>query len=189
MSRIPDDAPVFAMAVAEQMTGLTRRRIRYYEKVGLLEPNRTEGNRRLYSQADIRRLGQIKRLLEEGHSLQGIAALLPEQGPTDEVGRPAATTAMGASKQRAGRFELGYPGVSSPERRLEMYEEARARLLGRGPAGSADRLFPSDSGRLTGMPAKGGRAGSGAERDAGRARAKPAPGRTTGGRKPDQTGA
>lgn len=149
------------MAVAERMTGLTRRRIRYYEKVGLLEPSRTEGNRRLYSQADLRRLVEIKKLLEEGLNLQGIGALLSERGPSAGQGWTAKAADAAVPRTGAGSYEAAYPGMSSPERRLEMYEEARARLLGRGPGGSADRLFPSDSQRLTGPRGRATRSGGG----------------------------
>jgi MerR family transcriptional regulator, repressor of the yfmOP operon len=44
-------------------TGLTKRTLRYYEEIGLLDPpTRTEGGYRLYSEADIRRVEGIKRL-------------------------------------------------------------------------------------------------------------------------------
>jgi MerR family transcriptional regulator, repressor of the yfmOP operon len=44
-------------------TGLTKRTLRYYEEIGLLDPpTRTEGGYRLYSEADIRRIEGIKRL-------------------------------------------------------------------------------------------------------------------------------
>jgi len=149
MSRIPDDAAVFPMAAAEKMTGLTRRRIRYYEKAGLLKPARTQGNRRLYSPADIRRLVEIKRLLEDGFDLKGIANLLERR--KDQAGpAEAATPAGGAGGQGSkGRFPLT-PRPTDPRRRLELYEDARARLLGRGPSGSLDRLNPGDAYRLTG---------------------------------------
>ncbi|RJQ08739.1 MAG: MerR family transcriptional regulator [Bacillota bacterium] len=124
------------MFVAERMTGLTRRRIRYYEAVGLLEPARTPGNRRLYSSADIRRLLEIKRLLEEGYDLRAIADLAA-QGRWDVGGaRPT-----GEARGPASRLEASG---------LARYEDARARLLGRGPAGSVDRLYPGDAGRLIG---------------------------------------
>jgi MerR family transcriptional regulator, repressor of the yfmOP operon len=46
-----------------ERTGLTKRTLRYYEEIGLLEPpSRTEGGYRLYSQEDIQRLLRIKRL-------------------------------------------------------------------------------------------------------------------------------
>lgn len=56
--------PVFAMGVVEQLTGLTGRRIRYYEQMGLLSPARSQGNHRLYSEHDVERLREIKMLMD-----------------------------------------------------------------------------------------------------------------------------
>jgi MerR family transcriptional regulator/heat shock protein HspR len=51
--------------------------LRKYERLGLLEPVRTDGRRRLYSAADIARLRQIKYLVEErGANLAGVGLLL-----------------------------------------------------------------------------------------------------------------
>ncbi len=61
-----ETAAVFPMMVVEQMTGLTRRQIRYYEKHGLLLPARTEGGHRLYSPEDVEILLLIKSLKEQG---------------------------------------------------------------------------------------------------------------------------
>ncbi len=141
MPRIPDDAPVYSMAVAERITSLTRRQIRYYESMGLLRPQRTPGNRRLYSPADLRRLAEVKRLLEDGLDLRAIAGLARD-GRLDTSG-PAPAEGGAATK-----------GLEV--RSLGAYEDARARLLGRGPGGSLDSLYPGDSGRF-GAP----RAGSG----------------------------
>lgn len=70
MEREPNTAPVYSMGVAERLTGLTGRQIRYWEQQGLIRPARTRGRQRLYSEADIVRLKEIKRLLAEGMTLQ-----------------------------------------------------------------------------------------------------------------------
>jgi DNA-binding transcriptional MerR regulator len=58
----PGDALLQIDQVATR-TGLTKRTLRYYEEIGLLEPpTRTEGGYRLYSAADIHRVESIKRL-------------------------------------------------------------------------------------------------------------------------------
>ncbi len=59
-------------------TGFTKRTLRYYEEVGLLPPtDRTEGNYRRYSEADIHRLERIKNLRDLlGFSLTDIRKLL-----------------------------------------------------------------------------------------------------------------
>src|SRR5258708_33783073 len=50
--------------VAER-TGLTKRALRYYEEIGLLDPpTRTEGNYRLYSEADVAHIARIRRMRE-----------------------------------------------------------------------------------------------------------------------------
>jgi len=64
-----------------RLTGFSERQIRYYEKKGLVSPRRTPGGQRVYSPQDVKRIRVIKRLREEGYSLQRIARLLgPETG-------------------------------------------------------------------------------------------------------------
>lgn len=57
---------LYPVRVVEQLTGLTRRQIRYYEEQGLLAPNRSEGGHRLYAPGDVDRLLLIKSLMEKG---------------------------------------------------------------------------------------------------------------------------
>ena len=57
---------VYTMAVVERLTGLTRRRIRYYEKCGLVRPQRTQGGHRLYSPENIETLLRIKSIMDSG---------------------------------------------------------------------------------------------------------------------------
>lgn len=64
--------PVYSMGVAERLTGLTARQIRYWEQQGLLKPSRTTGRHRMYSEADILRLKEVKRLLGEGMTLERV---------------------------------------------------------------------------------------------------------------------
>lgn len=66
--------PVYSMGVAERLTGLTGRQIRYWEQHGLLSPSRTKGRQRMYSEADILKLKEIKRLLADGMTLERVKA-------------------------------------------------------------------------------------------------------------------
>ena len=68
------NAPVYSMGVAERLTGLTARQIRYWEHHGLLVPDRTKGGQRMYSEADILKLKEIKRLMGEGMTLERVKA-------------------------------------------------------------------------------------------------------------------
>lgn len=78
---------LFPIGEVKSRTGLTERRIRYYESLQLLSPRRSEGNQRLYSQRDIERLLEIKQLLDSGLSLKAVRARLFE--PPEEVERDA----------------------------------------------------------------------------------------------------
>ena len=67
---------VFAISVAAEMTSLQIQNLRVYERRGLVEPDRTAGGTRLYSEDDIQRLHRIRDLLAAGLNLAGIAAVL-----------------------------------------------------------------------------------------------------------------
>lgn len=67
-------SPVYSMGVAERLTGLTARQIRYWEQHGLLVPSRTKGGQRMYSEADVLKLKEIKRLMGEGMTLERVKA-------------------------------------------------------------------------------------------------------------------
>jgi MerR family transcriptional regulator, repressor of the yfmOP operon len=68
-------------------TGLTKRTLRYYEEIGLLEPStRTEGGYRLYSEADIEHLERIKRLRDLlGFSLAEIREIAEAEEQREQV--------------------------------------------------------------------------------------------------------
>ncbi len=71
------DEPCFVISIAARMVGVHAQTLRYYERAGLVEPSRSEGNIRLYSPQDIERLLQIKTLLEDlGVNLAGAEVIL-----------------------------------------------------------------------------------------------------------------
>ncbi|SJZ74461.1 MerR family transcriptional regulator [Selenihalanaerobacter shriftii] len=72
MADIDPRIPVYSIGVVKDMTGLTGRQIRYYEKMELVKPARTKGNQRIYSQKDIERLNKVKELLDAGLNIAGI---------------------------------------------------------------------------------------------------------------------
>ena len=67
---------VFAISVAADMTSMEVQNLRVYERRGLIEPARTAGGTRLYSQDDLDRLIRIRDLLTDGLNLAGIAKVL-----------------------------------------------------------------------------------------------------------------
>ncbi len=77
MSMMPDPAAgLFSISVAAELVGTGVQNLRAYERAGLLEPHRTPGGTRLYSQDDIERLRRIAALLDAGLNLSGVAMVL-----------------------------------------------------------------------------------------------------------------
>ena len=72
-----DDRPRYMISVAADLVGMHPQTLRMYEQKGLLRPNRTAGNTRLYSEADVERLRLIQRLTSElGLNLAGVEQVL-----------------------------------------------------------------------------------------------------------------
>ena len=72
-----DDEPCYVISVAAKLLGLHVQTLRYYERVGLLAPSRSQGNIRLYSERDVVRLRDVKRLMEDlGVNLAGAEVVL-----------------------------------------------------------------------------------------------------------------
>jgi DNA-binding transcriptional MerR regulator len=67
---------VFAISVAAEMVSMQIQNLRVYERRGLVDPDRSAGGSRLYSQDDIERLHRIRDLLADGLNLAGIAQVL-----------------------------------------------------------------------------------------------------------------
>jgi len=74
---IPEEEPCFVISVAARMVGMHAQTLRYYERMGIIAPSRSRGRIRLYSQADIGRLRQIQRLINDlGVNLAGAEVIL-----------------------------------------------------------------------------------------------------------------
>jgi DNA-binding transcriptional MerR regulator len=84
-----DAGKVYTIEQVATRTGLTKRTLRYYEEVGLLPPTeRTEGNYRQYSEADVQRIEHIKKLRDLlGFSLNAteVEAKLAQLDRSDEL--------------------------------------------------------------------------------------------------------
>ena len=71
------DEPLYVISIAAQILDIHPQTLRYYERAGLIQPSRTPGNIRLYSQEDIERLQLIQRLIEDlGVNLAGVEVIL-----------------------------------------------------------------------------------------------------------------
>jgi MerR family transcriptional regulator, heat shock protein HspR len=67
---------VYAISVAAELTGAGVQNLRVYERRGLVEPSRTEGGTRRYSEHDLGRIRRVMALLDAGLNLAGIALVL-----------------------------------------------------------------------------------------------------------------
>ena len=76
MSQQGRDKPLYMISVAAELTGMHPQTLRVYESKGLVNPQRSGGNTRLYSQNDIDRLELIGQLTDEGINLAGVVRIL-----------------------------------------------------------------------------------------------------------------
>ena len=79
--------PLYMIGVAAELAGMHPQTLRSYEQKGLVTPQRTRGNTRMYSQADIERLALINELTDEGINLAGVIRILDLQGRLNERDR------------------------------------------------------------------------------------------------------
>jgi MerR family transcriptional regulator/heat shock protein HspR len=76
MTRSRKSRGVYAISVAAELTGAGVQNLRVYERHGLVEPDRTDGGTRRYSEDDLARITRVLGLLERGLNLAGVALVL-----------------------------------------------------------------------------------------------------------------
>ena len=69
--------PCYVISVAARILGIQTHTLRYYERIGIIEPSRSAGNIRLYSDSDIAKLRRVKNLIDDlGINLAGVEVIL-----------------------------------------------------------------------------------------------------------------
>ena len=76
---------VYVISVAAELSGMHPQTLRIYERKGLLEPARTEGGSRRYSDEDIAMLQRIQDLTAEGHNLEGVRRILELEAEIEDL--------------------------------------------------------------------------------------------------------
>jgi MerR family transcriptional regulator/heat shock protein HspR len=110
MSRSPDHA-VYVISVAAELAGVHPQTLRIYERKGLVDPARTAGGSRRYSDADIDLLKRIQDLTAAGLNLAGVERVLELERQVRELQaelertREAARNAVAEAERRA-RYDL-----------------------------------------------------------------------------------
>lgn len=79
------NSPLFAIAIASELSGLHPQTLRQYDRMGLVSPKRTPGQSRRYSMRDVSQLREIARLSSEGVSLEGIRRVLDLENHVEEL--------------------------------------------------------------------------------------------------------
>lgn len=73
---LSEDAPVYVISIAAELSGLHPQTLRQYDRLGLVSPGRATGRGRRYSLRDIALLREVQRLANEGINLAGIKRIL-----------------------------------------------------------------------------------------------------------------
>src|SRR5919106_4133082 len=80
-----DERALYIISVAAELAGVPPQTLRIYERRGLIEPQRTEGRSRRYSDRDIKLLQRIQELTNEGVSLAGVRRVLDLEAELEEA--------------------------------------------------------------------------------------------------------
>ncbi len=74
---VDKDKPLYVISVAAELVDMHPQTLRLYERKGLIEPSRSAGKTRLYSQRNIEQLREIRRLTQElGVNLAGVEEII-----------------------------------------------------------------------------------------------------------------
>ena len=76
---------VYIISVAAELAGIHPQTLRIYERRGLLNPYRTPGGTRRYSEKDLERLRAIQTLTQAGINLEGVKRILQLEGAVDRL--------------------------------------------------------------------------------------------------------
>ena len=89
---------VYVISVAAEFAGMPPQPLRIYERKGLVDPARTSGGSRRYSDADIAQLRRIQELTNEGLNLYGVQRVLELEAEVARLRREVAETRRKAAE-------------------------------------------------------------------------------------------
>jgi MerR family transcriptional regulator, heat shock protein HspR len=82
---VDGDQGVFMISVAAELAHMHPQTLRMYEARGLIEPQRSAKNTRLYSQSDVERLRHIQQLTSSGLNLAGVEIVLDMEAEVERM--------------------------------------------------------------------------------------------------------
>ena len=99
-----DTEPRYVISVAARMLDMQTHTLRYYERVSIIEPRRSRGNVRLYSDRDIALLQRVKSLVDDmGVNLPGVEVILRMMQRMGEIQNDLEQAQEELRKQRGGK--------------------------------------------------------------------------------------
>ena len=108
---MPEDEPIYVISIAARMVGMHQQTLRYYERAGLIEPKRTGGNIRMYSNEDIQKIRTAQRLIGElGVNLAGVEIILRMSEQIRSLQTELQETRTELDKIRSTRLPAPYRG-------------------------------------------------------------------------------
>jgi MerR family transcriptional regulator/heat shock protein HspR len=115
---------VYVISVAASLAGMHPQTLRIYERKGLIDPYRTPGGTRRYSDDDIERLGLIQDLTEQGVNLEGVRRIMELESEVDRL--------RAEVKRLRGRLALS--NQQAEEQVRAVHRSYRRDIVVRGPA-------------------------------------------------------
>ncbi|HEX7038886.1 MAG TPA: helix-turn-helix transcriptional regulator [Trueperaceae bacterium] len=101
---IDRDKPLYVISIAAELVDMHPQTLRLYERKGLIEPSRSSGKTRLYSQRNIEQLREIRRLTQElGVNLAGVEEIIRLRQRLDELQRSMEERIASLQAQLSGR--------------------------------------------------------------------------------------
>ncbi len=101
---VDDTEPRYVISVAARILSVKTHTLRYYERIGIIEPSRSRGNIRLYSERDLTQLRRAKTLLDDlGVNLAGVEVILRMAQHMTELQRKLAELEAKLGKERRGK--------------------------------------------------------------------------------------
>jgi len=139
---LDENSPLFAIAIAAELSGMHPQTLRQYDRLGMVSPRRTAGQSRRYTMRDVVQLREIARLSAEGLNLEGIRRILDLENQVSALTarvRELEATLADELLARPGRrvFAAGAEGDVIPLRTGERAKKANQLVVWRpfGPRG------------------------------------------------------
>lgn len=106
-----DEEPIYVISIAARLVGMHQQTLRYYERAGLVEPKRTGGNIRMYSNSDIQKIRTAQRLIDElGVNLAGVDIILRMSEQIRQLQEELSVTRAELDRLRSTRLPAPYRG-------------------------------------------------------------------------------